>query len=191
LRRPLVGVGPITYFDPRIWPQSDDAIYKRYLEKLACFLIWLIDQGYGLLFFPGEAVHDRWVIDDLLQLLAQRDITPDGRRLAAPAIETTDTLIAHLAAVDCVVTSRFHGVLLAQLLEKPCVALSYHEKIDVLMDEMGQAAYSLPIGEFSVEQLYERFMSLQANSARVQKQLRSKNQEKRRALEEQYTRIFK
>jgi hypothetical protein len=34
-------------------------------------------------------------------------------------------------------------------------------------------------------------MSLQANSARVQKQLRSKNQEKRRALEEQYTRIFK
>lgn len=46
---------------------------------------------------------------------------------------------------EIVVTSRFHGVLLSQLHEKPVLAISYHKKIDCLMDDTGQGDFVVPI----------------------------------------------
>jgi len=186
----VVGIGPMAYFDPRVWPERDQAVYMNYLGKLASFCAYLIHQGSTIRLFPGEALHDREVIADLLQLI-EKEIGPklEGLVFAEP-VNTVDELMAQLSKVETVVASRFHGVLLAQLLNKPLVALSYHPKVDALMEDTGQSAYCLPIDRFEVQALIERFETLEKNTQLVKYQVGRKVSEYRTALDKQYEHIF-
>ena len=49
-------------------------------------------------------------------------------------------------------------------MEKPVVALSYHQKIDTLMVAAGQAAYNLSVDTFDVPTLINVFKQLEANA---------------------------
>lgn len=189
--RPIVGVGPMSYFDPRIWPERDQQVYLRYLSKLADLTAWVIEQGYDVLFYPGEAGFDVDVIADLLELLAARGIAPDDPRLIVPPIATVDALMTQLARTEMVIASRFHGVLLPQLLNKPALALSYHPKIDHLMADMGQAEYCLPIDRFDVATAKERFTEMAANRAAIKATMAARTQAYREALDKQYRALFR
>lgn len=188
--KPIVGLGPMTYFDPRIWPESDSAIYGRYLDKLADFTTWLIHERYKIVFFTGEAVHDRWTVDDLQQLLTARGVTPAEGQIIDEPIETVEQLLSQLAKTDLVIASRFHGVLLSLRLYKPVVALSYHKKINELMADTEQGDYCLSIADFQVETLKERFKSLEASRHQASAQIAQHVNEYRAALDEQYATIF-
>lgn len=190
--RPIVvGIGPMTYFDPRVWPEKDGAIYWGYLTKLASFVSWLIQKQYGILFFTGEALCDRPVIKDLRNILPKNGITYSEGQIIEEPIETVDDLMTQLAMTDLVVASRFHGVLLSQLMNKPVLALSYHPKIDMLMTDTGQSNYCLSIDTFEVDALKERFIALEANRESIKEQLTQRTQKYQAALDEQYQRIFK
>jgi polysaccharide pyruvyl transferase WcaK-like protein len=188
--RPLVGIGPMAYFDPRVWPERDRTVYLNYLNKLATFVTWLRYRGYDVLFFTGEAIHDRYVIKDLRELLAQNETNAALGQLVEQPIETVDDLMFQLATTDLVVASRFHGVLLAQLLNKPVLALSYHQKIDRLMEKTGQARYNLPIDRFEIESLQETFRLLEDSQDEVKKQIDEQLKRDRSALNHQYNEIF-
>jgi polysaccharide pyruvyl transferase WcaK-like protein len=185
----IVGLGPMAYYDPRVWPYKDQSVYMDYLQKLVEFSAWLVGRGYRILLFPGEAVHDRDVIQDFLQLAAARRLRL-GEELCAPLIESVDELMHNLAGVDLVVASRFHGVLLPMLLDKPILSTSYHPKVDELMKDTGQADYCLSIASFSVAELQERFTRLETNREIVSTQIHRRIEEYRQALEEQYDHIF-
>ena len=47
-------------------------------------------------------------------------------RIIDEPIASVDDLLKQLAATDVVVATRFHNVLLALLLNKPAIAISYH-----------------------------------------------------------------
>ncbi len=188
--KPIVGLGPMTYFDPRIWPESDSAIYRNYLNKMADFTTWLIDEGYKIVFFTGEAVHDRWTVDDLRQLLDERGVAANEGQIIDEPIETVEQLIAQLVKTDLVIASRFHGVLLSLRLHKPVVALSYHKKINELMTDTGQGEYCLSIADFEVAALKERFTHLAANLAEASAQIGQREDTYQAALDEQYAHIF-
>jgi len=185
----IVGLGPMAYYDPRVWPYKDQAVYMDYLRKLAEFSAWLVERGYRIVLFPGEAAHDRDVIQDFLKLAADFRLRP-AEDLCAPQVETVDDLMHALAGVDLVVASRFHGVLLPMLLDKPMLATSYHPKVDELMKDTDQADYCLPIDSFTVSQLQDGFTRMEANQDVIRQQIRSRIEEYRQALEEQYDRIF-
>ena len=186
---PMVGLGPMAYCDPRVWPKKNLAAYRTYLDKLAEFTAWLTHRGYSVLLFPGEAVHDRDVIHDFLEIGYQAGLRL-GENICAPAIETVDELMHALASVDLVVAARFHGVLLPMLLNKPVLATSYHPKIDELMKDTGQVDFCLQIDNFSVAQLQSKFMQLETDQEDSRRQIRQRVGQYRQALEEQYERIF-
>jgi polysaccharide pyruvyl transferase WcaK-like protein len=188
--KPVVGLNAMTYFDPRVWPERDIEVYKAYVTKLAEFAIWLVRRGHKIILFPGESVHDQWVIEDLTTLLAKELDEVEMRGVAHPEVATVDELIALLSETDIVVGSRFHSVVLAQLLHKPALALTYHPKAEAAMADAGQSRYCIRIGECDVEQLKERFEALEADAPRVTEQLKERTRECKRALEEQYTRLF-
>lgn len=191
--RYVVGVGPMTYFDPRVWPEKDSSVYLSYLTKLASFVSWLIQKQYGILFFTGEAsetLGDQPVIQDLRNILKENGVTDLEGQIIEEPIETLDDLMSGLAMADLVVASRFHGVLLSQLMNKPVLALSYHPKVDMLMTDTGQTEYCLPIDSFDVETLKERFISLEMNSNNIKEQLAKRVQEYRDALDKQYKHLF-
>lgn len=187
---PIIGVGPMAYFDPRVWPEKDQKVYQDYVRKLVELTAWLVARGYRIVLYPGEADHDRHVIEDFLRL-AQTYEVREGESICAPQIESVEELMHTLAGVDLVVASRFHGVLLPMLLDKPVLATSYHEKVDELMKDTGQAAYCLAIDSFDVETLKERFLLLEADQEHSREQIHSRITAYRQALDEQYERIFR
>ena len=186
--RLVVGVGPMSYFDPRVWPERDGKVYRGYLEKLAQFTGWLLEQGHTVVLFPGEAYWDGLVMGDLAGLLKQR--AGEGGTLHIARTETVDELMSTLKGLDLVVASRFHGVLLAHVVQKPVLALSYHQKITVLMEEMGHPEYSLDIASFEVEQLKQRFNDLLRNRARLEREIAAKEAFYRAQLDEQFDALF-
>lgn len=188
--KPIIGLGPMTYFDPRVWPESDSAIYSNYLNKLADFTTWLINEGYKIVFFTGEAVHDRWTVDDLRQLLDKRGVEAAEGQIIDEPIETVEQLLSQLMKTDMVIASRFHGVLLSLRLHKPVVALSYHKKINELMADTGQGDYCLSIADFQVEALKERFTHLAANRMTANAQIAQRINAYQADLDKQYKAIF-
>ncbi|MDQ3248389.1 MAG: polysaccharide pyruvyl transferase family protein [Chloroflexota bacterium] len=190
LAHPVVGVGPIAYFDPRVWPQRNSEIYWGYLHKLAAFTQWLIAHAYTVRFFPGDFHYDGLVIEDLIGLLRAGKTPATTDSIIYERVCTVEALLQQLRATDMVVTSRFHGVLLAHLLQKPVVALSYHPKVDTLMAAAGQSAYTLPIDRFDVATLIACFQRLEAEQANAVVQIKQKTAESIAALKEQYARLF-
>lgn len=174
------------------WPQKDEQIYRNYLNKLARLVCWLLEKEYHIALIPGEIIQDGAAIKDLKALISCTGVdTVSVSHLSHPPIQTVDELLSHLAAADLVIASRFHGVLLAQLLHKPLIALSYHSKIDELMADTGQAHYCLQISDFDLEVVKERFTELEANRITVSQQIARRACEYCMALDEQYAHIFR
>jgi polysaccharide pyruvyl transferase WcaK-like protein len=188
--RPVVGVNPIPYFDPRIWPQKDRAAYSRYVNELASFVTWLIEQQYAILFFSGCPAGDPPVIQDIKEILDKNRIVYSQDQIIDSPTSTVDNLMTQLAMTDMVVACRFHGVLLSILINKPVLTLSYHPKINMLMADTEQSHYCLPIDDFNLDTCKERFLALEANQESIKQQLAKRTQEYRSALDEQYERLF-
>jgi polysaccharide pyruvyl transferase WcaK-like protein len=60
-------------------------------------------------------------------------------------VATVADLIGALSCADVVVASRFHAVLLAMLLRRPVVALSYERKVKQLMLDAGLGEFCLDL----------------------------------------------
>ena len=59
-------------------------------------------------------------------------------------------LFEQAAAVDVVVATRLHSLLLSQLAGTPTTAISPERKVDVLMKAMEQDAFTLDIDAFTL-----------------------------------------
>lgn len=186
----VVGIGPMMYFDPRVWPEKDPQIYGSYLSKLATVAAWLIEQNFAILLYTGEAIHDRPVINDLRNLLNRCGVLIAPGQIIEEPIDTVDQLMNQLASVDVVIASRFHGVLLPLLLKKPVLALSYHPKVASLMEDTGLAQYCVSIDDFQIEQVIRLFQDLQANHTQVVEKITERVACFRAALDEQYERLY-
>ena len=113
----------------------------------------------------------------------------DGQIIDEP-VSSVEDLVAQLANTDIVVGTRFHNVLLALMLDKPVIALSYHEKIASLMAGMGLADYCMNADRLDVDALVERFLELERNSGTVKAAIGRRVEQYRKALDEQYAQIF-
>jgi polysaccharide pyruvyl transferase WcaK-like protein len=189
-RRLVVGINPIPYFDPRNWPQKDSLVYWNYLNELASLVSWLIEKQYTILFFSGCPYGDPPAIKDLREILEKNGVVYSEEQIIEEKILTVDKLMSQLSITDLVVATRFHGVLLSLLANKPVLALSYHPKIDKLMEDRGQSEYCLPIDRFKTEDLQEKFLKLETDCESIKQQLAKRTQDYRVALDEQYESIF-
>jgi polysaccharide pyruvyl transferase WcaK-like protein len=188
--RMTVGIGPIPYMDPRWWPDKDHTAYRDYVAKLSKFAAWLVENGHTVRFILGEVYMDKTVVDDVRQTLDQ--LGPRGLEdlVIEEPIATVDELMEELCRTDVVLSSRFHGVLLAQLVNKPVVAVSYHQKIDSLMIDMGQPDHVVPIDDFKVEDLIRIFQDVVAILPAIKATLSRRTAAHRDALDRLYDGVF-
>lgn len=164
----IVGLNPIGFCDPRIWPRREDAVYKDYLEKITRFSIWLLEQGYHLRVFSTEAGVDRYALEDLKAGLFSRFSSPEliGQIFRSPSQNVND-LLQEMSGFDFVVTSKFHGIIFSHLLGKPVISLSYQRKMDVAMEAVGQGFYCADIERFDIDWLTGAFLSLASESKSI------------------------
>jgi polysaccharide pyruvyl transferase WcaK-like protein len=187
--RTVVGISPMFYYRPGVWPKHNPEIYKNYINKLASFTSWLIQEHYRISLFVSD-IPDLPVVKDLKDTLRDdHKLDLDGLILE-PSIATLDELLAHISKVDYVVASRLHGVKLSHLLNKPVLALSYEKKVAAHMADMEQSEYCDNIEKFEIDTLKRKFKLLEANREKIKSVVYQKAKARRRSLEIQYEKIW-
>jgi polysaccharide pyruvyl transferase WcaK-like protein len=186
----VVGIGLMTYFNRRSLHTGDETIYKRYIANMARFAAWLLQRKYTVRLLIGDATYDHRARHDLKAQLEELGVKLASGQIIDEPAASVDDVMAQLAATDIVVASRFHNVLLALMLGKPTLAVSYHEKVDALMAEAGQAAFCQDIESIDVERMAQQFTMLEEQSENIRRRLQHNADEFRAALDEQYSNLL-
>jgi len=181
----VIGINVFPHCDARYWPVDDAARYARYVERIATVAAELIARGSRVLLFPTQLHADPPVIEDVARAARMRKPVDLGR-LRVASCRSVDELLGQIAGCDIVVATRFHGVVMALLLNKPVVALSNHPKTSDLMDDVGLGHYVLDIDGWEVKSLMERLELLQKTAAEVRVGIGHRVMHYRAALEHQY-----
>ena len=186
--RPVVGLGLMVYLgkysagDPR--PET----YTAYLESLADFAAWLLQHDYDIRLLLGDGDTD--VIDEFRAVLRSRLGTYDEERVTEQPIASVRDLLAEIAATDVVVATRFHNVLMAMLLNKPVIAISFHHKCSSLMRQMKLSEYCHEIHQMDTDGLIGQFRKLERNREAVKRTIARGVNDARAAVDEQYDVLF-
>lgn len=188
-QRPVIGVGLMHYAGRLSVARPLEQTYQCYLQALAQFVVWLLEHEYDVSLLIGDATDDMHVVHDLQDVLRQHS-TADMSRIVDAPILTVEELLTRLSETDAVVATRFHNALLALVLEKPVIMISFHDKCVSLMQQMDLGEYCTDINSLSGDALIESFNRLQANAPGVKERIRRKVEENRRAVEAQYEAIL-
>jgi polysaccharide pyruvyl transferase WcaK-like protein len=124
-------------------------------------------------------------------LLKSRIGMYDEKRIVDSPLVSVEQLLSQLAATDIVVATRYHNVLLALLMNKPVISISFHHKCASLMREMGLSEYCHDINCLDAGRLIEQFQDVERNAEKLKPLIKQKVEQSRKALDEQYSLIFK
>jgi len=188
--RPRIGINPIGFCDPRIWPHPDEKEYQRYLSKVEASCTRLLERGYDIEIFTSDISVDHYAMEELYNRLSQQRGAEPSSFLTTVARLELEGLVSQISQFDFVITSKFHGVIFSHLLAKPVIALSYHSKIDDLMRAVGHEEYCLPISNFTSESLMATFDSLVRNQAQLKTLFLQTTTAYAAAVDEQFDRVF-
>ena len=183
-RRRVVGLGLMDYVGRYNDPDPGFETQKRYVQSLGVFVEWLLAHDYDIRLLLGDG--DRDVVDDLKAVLRKRLGSYDASRVVDEPIESVDDVLAQLAATDVVVATRFHNVLLAMVLGKPVIAITFHQKCDALMNQMQLSEYRHDLNHIDPNALIEQFQALERSREDVKRTLEQGVEVARKALDEQY-----
>jgi hypothetical protein len=188
----VVGIGVMNhyYYGPGYGPTGaavlPEATHLVYLSKMADFIVWLIERDYAVRILHGDASCDSRARADLRAQLETRGVkVGDGRIVDDDILSVTD-LLSQIAATDVVVAPRFHNLVLALMLDKPVMSVSYDAKTDSLLERFGLGQYRQPIGDLNVGRLIEQFIDLEARFQPLRRGLRRTAEEYRGALQMEY-----
>lgn len=185
--RPVVGLGLMVYDGKLDVEAPVRETYDAYLNALEALVEWLLERDYDVRLLLGDG--DTPAIDEFTSLLQARGAYDDERVIAEP-IASVPELLAQLAACDVVVATRFHNVLLALLLNRPVIAISFHHKVTSLMQQVGLRSYCEDIRGLDAGRLIEQFQDVERETEKIKKATSKKVDEFRRALDEQYATLL-
>jgi len=185
----VVGLSPIAYLRPRLWPKPDASVHGLYVKQLRLFILSIVEQGYKVMLFP-TAKPDEVVIKDLAEALPGEGGINIGGQVVTPPVSGLDDLFLCLKKVDCVIASRLHGVILSHLAGKPVLAISYDRKVDTYMGQMNQSEFCLNIQMIDAASLEEKLHRLQANSEQLKVAIGKMVSQFHASLDWQYRQVF-
>ena len=152
-----VGISPMAFCDPRRYWKKDQAMYERYIRNLGLFCARLAKQRHTLHFFSTELWWDSYALADL-EIATREAAGPDiSVRIRSEPINDVYELLERLSLVDVLITCRFHGVVFAQLMNVPVLAIAHHPKVTTVMSDFGLSEYCVDIHHFDDENSHDRF----------------------------------
>lgn len=188
--RRRVAIGIMSYLGKPNTDKRDYGFDEKYLERVVAFAVWLVANQYDVRILYGDMRYDPPALEYTRHLLTATLSSADRCRVIDEPVSSTQELLTELAATDVVVATRFHNLLLALMLNKPAISISFHQKCASLMSLMGLSKYCLDIRDLDVNQLIERFCDLEKNAQALSLLIAARTEELRRALDEQDSIIF-
>ena len=186
--RRIVGLGLMSYAGRYSAADPRQEIYSNYLDSLAAFVEFLLEQDYSVKLLLGD--EDSEVIDEFRDSLKARLGDYDATRVVHEPVTAVDQILYQIALTDVVVATRFHNLLLAFLLGKPAMAISFHSKCASLMSQFGLSNYCQDIDGLSAERLIAQFEDVELNHEEITTMIQRCVDGFRETLDEQYDSIF-
>jgi polysaccharide pyruvyl transferase WcaK-like protein len=122
--------------------------------------------------------------------LEQQGIQYAESEIVDDRIDSVEDLLDQLADTDLVIAPRYHNLLLAMMLNKPVISLSYDPKNDALLEGVGLARFCQPLDEMDVDKLIKQFIEMEKNLRALADPLPKKLMEYRTLLDQQYIRVL-
>ena len=186
--RRIVGLGLMSYAGRYSAADPREEIYSNYLDSLAAFVESLLERDYSVRLLLGD--EDSEVIDEFRDSLKARLGDYDATRVIHEPAAAVEQILEQIAGTDVVVATRFHNLLLALLLGKPAMAISFHSKCVSLMSQFGLSNYCQDIDGLSAERLIAQFEDVELNHAEITTMIQRSVDGFRGMLDEQYDNIF-
>ena len=169
--------------------RGNNHTYRDYLNMLGDLVAWLCARNYTVRVIIGDILYDSGVKQDFMELLHERGLMNQEGQIVNEPVFTVRDLLSQIAAVDFLVTSRFHNLVLALMLNKPVLCLSDHGKLDSLMTEIGLTEYCLSLANLNFNDVIDRVTKLEKNAKALRLYIKQKTEDYRKTLDEQYTLI--
>ena len=185
-----VGVGVLDYYGGNDERPRAAEIHASYVGKLQTFVRWLVDIGRPVRLFVGDAngSDDSVVQEILADVRAYRpDLSPDWA-IAEPTATFTELMRA-MTPVGTVVATRYHNVVCALMLNKPTISLSYSDKNDSLMADMGLSEFCQFVGSLDVDRLIKQLGDLESRSAQLRPAIAERCEAKSKLLAQQFAEL--
>jgi polysaccharide pyruvyl transferase WcaK-like protein len=187
--RRLIGVAPMCYADPRVWPKPDAARYAHHLQTMAGIAARAVRDGHEVAMF-GTDRPDRAPVAECHAIAADQLTGDERARLRVVPVDQVAALMALLGTFDAVVAARFHGVLLAHVVGCPVLAVSHERKVATLMSELGHDAYCAPIDDLDGAAGGALLRRVLDQRGALATQIREVAADYRRRIDAQYDAVF-
>jgi len=186
-----VGVGVMDFYGSNDDDRNQaDQIHDSYVEKLRCFVRWLVDDGRKVRLFVGDTNgSDGAVVQDILSDIQACRPDLETGRVAWQPVSTYSELVQAMESVGSVVVTRYHNLICALTMCKPTISIGYAPKNTVLMTDMGLAEYCQDVSSLDVPRLTEQFISLQSRAVEVRKMIAAHNAENVRLVQQQFAEL--
>ena len=147
-RAPRIVISPMAFLDPATWPAKDASAYRSAVERTGALARRLVQRGYHVTLCTSDTP-DIKTAEEVFETASQHDAAEQR----SGVLELADTrslasLLECLRSADLVIASRLHGLILANLVGAPTIALSYDWKVDEHMRDMGLARYIFGLETF-------------------------------------------
>ncbi|MFJ7736008.1 polysaccharide pyruvyl transferase family protein [Lysinibacillus sp. NPDC097287] len=124
-----IGVSAVPYYNANYWPEGDVIKYEKYITSMAKNLDNVIaNQNVNITFFATKFPQDVTVTKDIQKKMqfSQQTSIIDENLVPERLLEVT-------GALDIVIGTRLHSLILATNSETPIIAVSYHTKVQDFM----------------------------------------------------------
>jgi polysaccharide pyruvyl transferase WcaK-like protein len=148
------------------------------------------DKSHSLALFGTDIAEDPLAIQDLEREIRKHQDSAVLSGFSTYAVNSLDELLTVMATMDYVVTSRFHGIIFAHLLNKPVLAISPHSKVKTLMKDLDLAAYCLDVGECELNRLTDVFTALVSNADVIRSRMADRLGSYKSQLTVQFDQLF-
>ena len=124
-----IGVSAVPYYNANYWPEGDVIKYEKYITSMAKNLDNVIaNQNVTITFFATKFPQDVTVTKDIQKKMQFRQQTNIIDENLVP-----ERLLEVTGALDIVIGTRLHSLILATNSETPIIAVSYHTKVQDFM----------------------------------------------------------
>lgn len=156
-------------FDRRYWHTSIPEKYDAYIINLSKFIEYLLSQGFIIRLFNNHTSDNYAIADIMSELKRNTHLSLD--RVKVIRNDTIADLIYTISEADIIVATRFHATVLPLRFSKPVIGISYHQKINDLLNDVGLDDYCLDIYNFTDSELCKKFNVLFSNIEEVKRNI--------------------
>jgi polysaccharide pyruvyl transferase WcaK-like protein len=184
---PTIGVSPMDFGRPGVWPNADAARYARHVESFGALTRSILQRGWRAVVFSTRP--EAGALTDAVA--AAGDLSPDERsRLEVVDVRSLPALFQVMGRLHAVVAARLHGALLAHVAQLPVLAISHERKVRQLMRDSGQERHCLELEGLDPAEALSRLERLLEEREVVVREITAAVGGFRRRVEAQYDLLF-